>query len=59
MNVISVFVVNKTITVNDEFNALAIAYARAAKMDNPMEGAIQKRGNTESRLNTLHGETAT
>jgi hypothetical protein len=42
MNVISVFVVNKTITVNDEFNALAIAYARAAKMDNPMEGAIQK-----------------
>jgi hypothetical protein len=36
------FVVNKTITVNDEFNALAIAYARAAKMDNPMEGAIQK-----------------
>ena len=34
--------VNKTITVNDEFNALAIAYARAAKMDNPMEGAIQK-----------------
>ena len=42
MNVIGVFVVNKTITVNDEFNALAIAYARAAKMDNPMEGAIQK-----------------
>ena len=42
MNVIYVFVVNKTITVNDEFNALAIAYARAAKMDNPMEGAIQK-----------------
>jgi hypothetical protein len=30
------------ITVNDEFNALAIAYGRAAKMDNPMEGAIQK-----------------
>ena len=42
MNVISASVVNKTITVNDEFNALAIAYARAAKMDNPMEGAIQK-----------------
>ena len=39
---IGVFVVNKTITVNYEFNALAIAYARAAKMDNPMEGAIQK-----------------
>jgi hypothetical protein len=30
------------ITVNDEFNALAIAYGRAAKMDNPMQGAIQK-----------------
>ena len=42
MNVISAFVVNKTITVNDEFNALAIAYARAANMDNQMEGAIQK-----------------
>ena len=41
MNVIGAFVVNKTISVNDEFNALAIAYARAAKMDNPMEGAIQ------------------
>ena len=34
--------VNQTISMNDEFNALAIAYARAAKMDNPMEGAIQK-----------------
>jgi len=34
--------VNQTITINDEFNALAIAYARAAKLDNPMEGAIQK-----------------
>lgn len=28
--------------MNDEFNALAIAYARAAKLENPMEGAIQK-----------------
>ena len=34
--------VNQTISMNDEFNALAIAYARAAKMENPMEGAIQK-----------------
>ena len=42
MNAISASVVNKTITVNDEFNALAIAYARAANMANPMEGAIQK-----------------
>jgi hypothetical protein len=30
------------ISLNDEFNALAIAYGRAAKMDNPMQGAIQK-----------------
>ena len=42
MNVKSALVVNKTISVNDEFNALAIAYARAANMANPMEGAIQK-----------------
>ncbi|CAB4180216.1 hypothetical protein UFOVP1662_11 [uncultured Caudovirales phage] len=34
--------VNQTISMNDEFNALAIAYARAANMANPMEGAIQK-----------------
>jgi hypothetical protein len=34
--------VNQTISMNDEFNALAIAYARAAKLENPMEGAIQK-----------------
>jgi hypothetical protein len=35
------------ITVNDEFNALAIAYGRAAKMDNPMQGAIPKMMNSQ------------
>ena len=34
--------VSATITVSDEFNALAVAYGRALHMDNPMEGAIQK-----------------
>ena len=34
--------VKATITIDDEFTALAIAYSRAVVLDKPMNGAIQK-----------------
>ena len=34
--------VKATITVEEEFTALAVAYSRAVVLDNPMAGAYQK-----------------
>ena len=38
----SVLMVRATITVEEEFTALAVAYSRAVILDNPMAGAYQK-----------------
>ena len=38
----SVLMVRATITVEEEFTALAVAYSRAVVLDNPMAGAYQK-----------------